>query len=208
KPLSYNNLADADTALECAAAFAEPACVIVKHANPCGVATAADPVAAYELAYRADPTSAFRGVIAFNRPLTEAAAEAILGRQKADVIVAPRVEDGARRALAQKKGVCVLECEPLAGPAADSTGLELRSIGGGLLLQERDGGPAARPAFEVVTKRAPTETELRDLEFAWRVVRFVKSNAIVYARDGATLGIGAGQPARVMSARIAGLKAE
>ncbi|HEX6997365.1 MAG TPA: bifunctional phosphoribosylaminoimidazolecarboxamide formyltransferase/IMP cyclohydrolase [Gammaproteobacteria bacterium] len=204
KPLSYNNLVDADTALRCAAAFDAPCCVIVKHANPCGVALGDDARAAYERAYRCDPTSAFGGVIAFNRPLDAAAAAAILDRQFVEVIAAPVVEPAGRERLAGKPAVRVLETGPLGGAAG---GLEARTLDGALLVQEQD-APPAEVELTAVTQRAPDERERADLEFAWRVVRFVKSNAIVLARDRATVGIGAGQPSRVMSVRIAALKAE
>ncbi|HEY8519617.1 MAG TPA: bifunctional phosphoribosylaminoimidazolecarboxamide formyltransferase/IMP cyclohydrolase [Gammaproteobacteria bacterium] len=204
KPLSYNNLVDADTALRCAAAFDAPCCVIVKHANPCGVALADDARDAYERAYRCDPTSAFGGVIAFNRPLDEAAAAAILERQFVEVIAAPVVEPAARERLTAKPAVRVLETGPLDRAAR---ALEARTLDGALLVQEQDVPPAGLE-LTPVTQRTPSDSERADLEFAWRVVRFVKSNAIVFARDRATLGIGAGQPSRVMSVRIAALKAE
>jgi phosphoribosylaminoimidazolecarboxamide formyltransferase/IMP cyclohydrolase len=205
KDLSFNNLVDADAAFQAVKAFAATACVIVKHANPCGVAVAATPSAAYELAYRTDPTSAFGGVIAFNRPLDQATAEAIVARQFAEVIVAPEIGKGARAPLAKKPGIRVLEA---GWPEPDHERIwDIKTVEGGLLLQERDAGQVDVASAAVVTKRAPTAAELRDLQFAWAVVKFVKSNAIVYTRDGATLGIGAGQPSRVMSARIAALKA-
>jgi phosphoribosylaminoimidazolecarboxamide formyltransferase / IMP cyclohydrolase len=205
KELSFNNLVDADAAFQAVKAFDSPACVIVKHANPCGVAVAPTPSAAYQLAYRTDPTSAYGGVIAFNRPLDQATAEAIVERQFAEVIVAPEIGKGARAPLAKKPAIRVLEAgwpEP-----AHERIWDVKTIEGGLLLQERDAGEIDVASATVVTKRAPTTAELRDLQFAWHVVKFVKSNAIVYTRDGATLGIGAGQPSRVMSARIAAIKA-
>jgi phosphoribosylaminoimidazolecarboxamide formyltransferase/IMP cyclohydrolase len=179
----------------------------VKHASPCGIGTAATPAAAYQLAYRADPTSAFGGVIAFNRPLDQASAEAIVAQQFAEVIIAPEIGNAARHALARKQGIRVLEA---GWPAASSAerGTELKTIEGGLLVQSTDDGRVDIAAAKVVTQRQPTASELRDLKFAWTAVKFVKSNAIVLARDGATIGIGAGQPSRVMSARIAALKAE
>ncbi len=205
KALSYNNLLDADAAVGCVGAFAAPACVIVKHMNPCGAAVAADARQAYEAAYAADPTSAFGGIIAFNRPLARATAEAIAARPLADVVAAPAVETGAREAFASKPNLRVIET----GAAAPETGtLELRSIAGGVVVQERDRGTIpSRGELRTVTRRAPSEDELADLGFAWTVVKHVKSNAIVYALGGRTLGIGAGQTSRVMSARIAGLKA-
>ncbi|HLF10044.1 MAG TPA: bifunctional phosphoribosylaminoimidazolecarboxamide formyltransferase/IMP cyclohydrolase [Gammaproteobacteria bacterium] len=205
KELSFNNLADADAALQCVSGFETAACVIVKHANPCGVAIAAAPDEAYRRAYRADPTSAFGGVLAFNRILDESTAEAIVEQQFAEVVVAPEVAAAARSVLARKPAIRVLE----AGwrPAAPPPQWDTKTVEGGLLLQERDVGALADRDLRTVTQRAPSEAELADLRFAWAVVKFVKSNAIVYARDGATLGIGAGQASRVMSARIAALKA-
>jgi phosphoribosylaminoimidazolecarboxamide formyltransferase/IMP cyclohydrolase len=190
-------------------AFEAAACVIVKHASPCGVATAATPVTAYQLAYRADPTSAYGGVIAFNRALDQSTAEAIVGQQFAEVVIAPEVGRAARAALGKKQGIRVLETGwPTASSAALELKLQLRTIEGGLLAQDCDDGRVDIASAKVVTQRQPTAAELRDLSFAWIVVKFVKSNAIVLARDGATIGIGAGQPSRVMSARIAALKAE
>ena len=204
KPLSFNNVADADAALECVRQFERPACVIVKHANPCGVAVADGIGEAYARAYATDPTSAFGGIIAFNRPLDGGTARAIVERQFVEVIVAPEVTEEARAALAAKPNVRVLACGAL-GPAP--AGLDLRRVTGGLLVQDRDVAMVGREALRVVTRRAPDERELEDLLFAWRVVKFVKSNAIVYARDGRTVGVGAGQMSRVWSARIAAEKA-
>jgi phosphoribosylaminoimidazolecarboxamide formyltransferase/IMP cyclohydrolase len=209
KELSFNNLVDADAAYQAVKAFDATACVIVKHASPCGIATAASPVTAYQLAYRADPTSAFGGVIAFNRALDQSSAEAIVGQQFAEVIIAPEVGKAARAALAKKQNIRVLEAGwPTASSAAREGNLELRSIEGGVLAQSTDEGRVDIATAKVVTQRQPTAGELRDLKFAWTAVKYVKSNAIVLARDGATIGIGAGQPSRVMSARIAALKAE
>jgi phosphoribosylaminoimidazolecarboxamide formyltransferase/IMP cyclohydrolase len=205
KELSYNNIADADTALECVRQFAEPACVIVKHANPCGVAVAANPLEAYDRAFRTDPTSAFGGIIAFNRPLDEATAAAIAQRQFVEVIVAPVVEPGAREALAAKKNVRVLETGSLDTGALGPS--EIKSVAGGLLLQSRDTGTVAAGDLRVVTRRQPTQAELADLLFAWRVCKYVKSNAILYVRDRMTLGVGAGQMSRVVSSKIAAMKA-
>ncbi|MGH8576241.1 MAG: bifunctional phosphoribosylaminoimidazolecarboxamide formyltransferase/IMP cyclohydrolase [Gammaproteobacteria bacterium] len=205
KPLSYNNIADADAALECAFAFPDPVCVIVKHANPCGVALGATPFEAYERAYEADPTSAFGGVIALNQPLDEATAAAILGRQFVEVIAAPEVEPAALLTLRGKADVRVLATGYPGSPA--SRGFDCKRIQGGLLVQDRDDADASRDALEVVTRRAPTEAELCDLLFAFRVVKYVKSNAIVYAHRGQTVGIGAGQMSRVQSARIGVAKA-
>ncbi|HHQ42841.1 MAG TPA: bifunctional phosphoribosylaminoimidazolecarboxamide formyltransferase/IMP cyclohydrolase, partial [Chromatiales bacterium] len=204
KPLSFNNVADADAALECVRQFERPACVIVKHANPCGVAVADGIGEAYERAYATDPTSAFGGIIAFNRALDGGTARAIVERQFVEVIVAPEVTEEARAALAAKPNVRVLACGAL-GPAP--AGLDLRRVTGGLLVQDRDVAMAGREDLRVVTRRAPDARELEDLLFAWRVVKFVKSNAIVYARDGRTVGVGAGQMSRVWSARIAAEKA-
>jgi phosphoribosylaminoimidazolecarboxamide formyltransferase / IMP cyclohydrolase len=204
KELSFNNLADADTALECVRQFEAPACVIVKHANPCGAAVAADIREAYDQAYRTDTTSAFGGIIAFNRPLDAATAAAILERQFVEVIIAPSVEKDAREACAKKENVRLLVTGPL---APSNSRVELRSVNGGLLVQTRDLGMVAAADLRVVTKRAPTAQELQDLQFAWQVCKYVKSNAIIFARGGMTIGIGAGQMSRVYSTRIAAIKA-
>jgi phosphoribosylaminoimidazolecarboxamide formyltransferase / IMP cyclohydrolase len=209
KELSFNNLVDADAAYQAVKAFEAAACVIVKHANPCGVAVAATPVLAYQLAYRTDPTSAYGGVIAFNRPLDEASAEAIVGQRFAEVVVAPEITRPARTALGKRPSIRVLVAGwPVASATTRARGMELKTIEGGVLLQEADRGHVDLTTAKVVTRRVPTSDELRDLKFAWTVVKYVKSNAIVYTHGGATLGIGAGQPSRVMSARIAALKAE
>ncbi len=205
KALSYNNVADTDAALECVKSFADCACVIVKHANPCGVALAPSPLVAYERAYQTDPTSAFGGIIAFNRPLDGDTAQAIVSRQFVEVIVAPEVTEAALRALRAKPNVRVLACGAL--PAAPAPALDFKRVTGGLLVQDRDIGRVGEGDLKVVTRRAPEPDELADLLFAWRVAKFVKSNAIVYARDGQTIGVGAGQMSRVVSARIAALKA-
>ncbi len=205
KELSFNNIADADTAIECVRQFDAPACVIVKHANPCGVAVAAGLHEAYLRAWEPDTTSAFGGIIAFNRPLDAETAAAIVGRQFVEVIAAPAFEAGALEALAGKHNVRVLETGPLAvsvGPA-----IELKSVAGGLLAQLRDDGAIDAAALKVATRRAPSGAELADLLFAWRVCKFVKSNAIVFAAGGRTVGIGAGQTSRVISTRIAAIKA-
>ncbi|NIP16429.1 MAG: bifunctional phosphoribosylaminoimidazolecarboxamide formyltransferase/IMP cyclohydrolase [Pseudomonadales bacterium] len=204
KSLSYNNVADTDAALECVKVFEQPACVIVKHANPCGVAEAADLLSAYERAFATDPTSAFGGIIAFNGPLDEPTLTLILERQFVEVIVAPEVAPEAVAAAEAKKNVRLLVTGPL---EASARGLELKRVGGGLLVQTADETCLGEEGLRVVSKRAPTETELNDLLFAWKVAWFVKSNAIVYARDGQTIGVGAGQMSRVVSARIAGFKA-
>jgi phosphoribosylaminoimidazolecarboxamide formyltransferase/IMP cyclohydrolase len=205
KDLSFNNIADADTAIECVRQFEDAACVIVKHANPCGVSVAASVREAYEGAYRTDPTSAFGGIIAFNRPLDAATAQAIVDRQFVEVIAAPSVADDALAALAAKPNVRVLALGDLA--RRESSDLEVRSVAGGLLVQTRDLGSVAAADLQVVTKRRPSEAELADLLFAWRVCKFVKSNAIVYARDRSTIGVGAGQMSRVYSSRLAAMKA-
>jgi phosphoribosylaminoimidazolecarboxamide formyltransferase/IMP cyclohydrolase len=205
KELSFNNIADADTAIECVRQFATPACVIVKHANPCGVATAADALASYELAYRTDPTSAFGGIIAFNRPVDAKTAKAILDRQFVEVLAAPRVLPEAQTVLSTKPNVRVLELGDL--PSDHGAELDYRSVSGGLLVQTRDLGMVTRDQLRVVSKRVPSDSELDDLLFAWQVCKFVKSNAIVYARDRSTVGIGAGQMSRVYSSRVAAMKA-
>jgi len=205
KDLSFNNIADADTAIECVREFAEPACVIVKHANPCGAAVAADLLAAYEAAYRTDPTSAFGGIIAFNRELDAATAAVITERQFIEVLAVPALQPEAAQVLAGKPNVRVLLLGDLAAAAGGE--LEFRSVTGGLLAQSRDRGDAQRDSWTVATTRQPTPAELADLRFAWDVCRFVKSNAIVFARGGATLGVGAGQMSRVYSTRIAAMKA-
>ena len=205
KALSFNNVADTDAALECVKSFDEPACVIVKHANPCGVAVGERIRDAYDRAFRTDPTSAFGGIIAFNRPLDVETAAAIVERQFVEVIVAPRVEATALAPLASKENVRVLECGE--SPTSPRSTFDLKRVTGGLLVQDHDTGAVTANDLEVVTRRAPTECETRDLLFAWKVVKFVKSNAIVYCRDGMTIGIGAGQMSRVYSAKIAGIKA-
>ncbi len=192
KELSFNNIADADAALDCVKQFASPACVIVKHANPCGVAVGDSILAAYERAYRTDPTSAFGGIIAFNRPLDGETAEAIVMRQFVEVIVAPDADDAAREAVATKKNLRLLVTGAL--PDKPAGGRDYRRVVGGMLVQERDAAPLDEATLRTVTKRKPDGDELRDLMFAWRVARSVKSNAIVYCRDEATIGIGAGQP--------------
>ena len=205
KALSFNNLADADTAVQCVGAFQDCACVIVKHANPCGGAIAATPRAAYELAYETDPTSAFGGIIAFNRALDAGTAREIVTRQLVDVVIAPSVPPPARDALAAKKNVRLLEAAYV--PADRSNGWDLKSTAGGLLVQERDTGIPEDVELNIVTRRAPSTNEMEDLVFAWIVCKYVKSNAIVYARGGRTLGVGAGQMSRVVSARVAAMKA-
>ncbi|NEG64492.1 bifunctional phosphoribosylaminoimidazolecarboxamide formyltransferase/IMP cyclohydrolase [Pantoea agglomerans] len=204
KALSYNNIADTDAALECVKEFSEPACVIVKHANPCGVATGDSLLAAYDRAYQTDPTSAFGGIIAFNRELDEATAQAIISRQFVEVIIAPAVSEAALKITAAKQNVRVLICGQWQNRTA---ALDFKRVNGGLLVQDRDLGMVDASQLRVVSKRQPTEQELRDALFCWKVAKFVKSNAIVYARDNMTIGIGAGQMSRVYSAKIAGIKA-
>ncbi len=206
KELSYNNIADSDTALECVRQFEAPACVIVKHANPCGVASADDITAAYERAYRTDPTSAFGGIIAFNRKLDARTTAAILERQFVEVILAPGIAPEARGLLAAKDNIRVLDAGDLTASIAQL--LEYKSVTGGLLVQTRDAGAIQAQDLRVVTKRHPTREELDDLLFAWRIVKYVKSNAIVCVKDKTTIGIGAGQMSRVVSSKIAAMKAK
>ena len=203
KELSYNNIADADAAWECVKQFADPACVIIKHANPCGVATGASLLAAYEKAFATDPTSAFGGILGFNRALDATTVQAV-AKQFAEVVIAPRVEPEALKMLEAKANLRVLEV-PL---ARDVQAHDYKRIGGGLLVQSSDAKVIERKDLKVATRRQPTDTEWNDLLFAWRVAKFVKSNAIVFCRDGATLGVGAGQMSRIDSARIAALKAQ
>jgi phosphoribosylaminoimidazolecarboxamide formyltransferase/IMP cyclohydrolase len=205
KELSYNNIADADAAIECVRQFSEPACVIVKHANPCGVAVGAGALEAYRAAYRTDPTSAFGGIIAFNRTLDAATARVIVAQQFAEVIAAPTVTSDALAALSGKANLRVLETGDLSVDTEEE--LEFRTVSGGLLLQQRDQLPLDAASLRIVSRRQPSSQELADLLFAWQVVQFVKSNAIVFARDRATVGVGAGQMSRVYSTRIAALKA-
>jgi phosphoribosylaminoimidazolecarboxamide formyltransferase/IMP cyclohydrolase len=206
KELSYNNIADADTAIECVRQFESPACVIVKHANPCGAATAKGTHDAYLLAYEADPTSAFGGIIAFNRAVDGKTAAAIVERQFVEVVAAPDYAQEALATFGSKQNVRVLRTGSLA--AASPPSIELKSVAGGLLAQSRDSGSVEAAALKPVTRRAPDAAELSDLLFAWRVCKYVKSNAIVFARGGRTIGIGAGQTSRVVSTRIAAMKAE
>ena len=203
KELSYNNIADSDAAWECVKSFAEPACVIIKHANPCGAAVGENLLAAYQKAFKTDPVSAFGGILAFNRALDRATAETI-GKQFAEVIIAPRVEPEAREVLAGKQNLRVLEV-PLAHGVQ---GYDYKRVGGGLLVQSSDAHVIDRAALKVVTRKTPTDAQFADLLFAWRVAKFVKSNAIVFCAGGMTLGVGAGQMSRVDSARIASIKAQ
>jgi phosphoribosylaminoimidazolecarboxamide formyltransferase/IMP cyclohydrolase len=204
KALSYNNIADTDAALECVKEFSEPACVIVKHSNPCGVAVAGNILDAYEGAYKTDPTSAFGGIIAFNRKLDAKTAEAIVSRQFVEVIIAPSVSPEAAEIVAAKKNLRLLVCGEW---SEKTTQFDIKRVNGGLLVQDRDQGMVGLDDLKVVTKRQPTEAELNDLLFSWKVAKFVKSNAIVYVKNSATVGVGAGQMSRVYSAKVAGIKA-
>ena len=206
KELSFNNIADSDTALECVRQFELPACVIVKHANPCGVAEDATIGEAYERAYRTDPTSAFGGIIAFNRELDAATAKLIVDRQFVEVILAPSIAAEASAILAQKNSVRVLAVGDLSKAATQL--LEYKSVTGGLLVQTRDSGAVTASGLRLVSRRTPDEAELADLIFAWRIAKFVKSNAIVAVKDRMTLGVGAGQMSRVVSSKIAAMKAK
>ena len=214
KELSYNNIADADAAWECVKSFDTPACVIVKHANPCGVALGADCLEAYTRAFSTDPTSAFGGIIAFNRPLDGAAAQAV-SKQFVEVLMAPGFTAEARAVFASKANVRMLEIA-LDGVKPDGAtawergrnAQDVKRVGSGLLIQSADNHELARSDLKVVTKKAPTEAQLTDLLFAWRVGKYVKSNAIVFCGNGQTLGVGAGQMSRIDSARIASIKAE
>lgn len=204
KALSYNNIADTDAALECVKEFNEPACVIVKHANPCGVALGKDILEAYNRAYQTDPTSAFGGIIAFNQELDAETATAIVERQFVEVIIAPSVSAEAIEVVAAKKNVRLLECGEW---STKTTGFDVKRVNGGLLVQDRDQGMVSLDDLKVVSKRQPTDEELKDALFCWKVAKYVKSNAIVYAKGDMTIGVGAGQMSRVYSAKIAGIKA-
>jgi phosphoribosylaminoimidazolecarboxamide formyltransferase/IMP cyclohydrolase len=203
KELSYNNIADADAAWECVKTFDETACVIIKHANPCGVAVGADPLEAYSKAFQTDPTSAFGGIIAFNRELDGKAAEAV-ARQFVEVLIAPSFSNEAKQVFSAKQNVRLLQI-PL-GKGVNA--YDLKRVGGGLLVQSPDAKNVTLSELKVVTKKQPTQQQLQDLMFAWRVAKFVKSNAIVFCANGMTLGVGAGQMSRVDSARIASIKAQ
>ncbi|WP_022940652.1 bifunctional phosphoribosylaminoimidazolecarboxamide formyltransferase/IMP cyclohydrolase [Psychromonas hadalis] len=204
KALSYNNIADTDAALECVKEFSEPACVIVKHANPCGVAVAGSILDAYEGAYKTDPTSAFGGIIAFNRELDADTAEAIVSRQFVEVIIAPSISPEAAQIVAAKKNLRLLECGQW---DTTTTEFDIKRVNGGLLVQDRDQGMVGLDDLKVVSKRQPTDAEFADLLFSWKVAKYVKSNAIVYVKNSATIGVGAGQMSRVYSAKVAGIKA-
>jgi phosphoribosylaminoimidazolecarboxamide formyltransferase / IMP cyclohydrolase len=204
KELSYNNIADADAAWECVRQFHDvAACVIIKHANPCGVAVAADCKAAYDKAFKTDPTSAFGGIIAFNQPVNAQCAEAV-SKQFAEVIIAPGYDDAALAVFTTKQNLRILICPPGEGINA----MDIKRVGGGLLVQSPDARGMAAAELNCVTRKTPTPAQLDDLLFAWRVAKFVKSNAIVFCKDGMTVGIGAGQMSRVDSARIAIIKAK
>mgnify|MGYP006290985501 CR=1 FL=1 len=205
KELSYNNILDADTALECVKHFKQPTCVIVKHANPCGVASAETILDAYRGAYATDPVSAFGGIIAFNQPLDGETAEAILKKQFVEVLIAPSMGPGAAEVLADKPNIRVLETGRW-GPPMIGT-VEARSVGGAMLVQDADDVELDTTQLQVVSQRAPNDHELKDLLFAWKVVRFVKSNAIVFCKGTTTIGVGAGQMSRIYSTRIAAIKA-
>ena len=204
KALSYNNIADSDAAVECVRQFDAPACVIVKHANPCGVAVAGTILEAYEKAFKTDPTSAFGGIIAFNRPLDATTAKAIIDRQFVEVIVAPEIDADAAETLKEKKNVRVLRTGPW-----DSTtpGFDFKKVSGGLLVQTSDMGRITADDLKVVTEKAPTPEQIEDMLFAWTVVKYVKSNAIIFCKDNMTIGVGAGQMSRVYSTKIAAIKA-
>lgn len=207
KELSYNNIADTDAALECVKSFIKPACVIVKHANPCGVSVSEEGIGkAYDLAYATDPESAFGGIIAFNRPLDAATMQAIISRQFVEVIIAPSVSEEALAISASKPNVRVMSCGQF--PEQRASFLDYKRVNGGLLVQSADMGMIASQDVKIVTQRVPTEAEMHDLIFAWKVAKYVKSNAIVYAKNRQTIGVGAGQMSRVNSARIAAIKAE
>ena len=203
KALSYNNIGDTDAALECVKQFEQPACVIVKHANPCGVAIDDNIHKAYQRAFSTDPESAFGGIIAFNRPLDADTAQAIVNQQFVEVIIAPEVEDSANTIIAAKQNVRLLTCGAWQEP---SYRLDFKRVNGGLLVQDVDA--ALYDSLEVVTESGPDEQQLQDLVFAWQVAKYVKSNAIVYASNQMTIGVGAGQMSRINSARIAAIKAE
>ncbi|MEJ2139399.1 MAG: bifunctional phosphoribosylaminoimidazolecarboxamide formyltransferase/IMP cyclohydrolase [Gammaproteobacteria bacterium] len=205
KALSFNNIADANAALECVKSLDRPGCVIVKHANPCGVSVNDDQIAAYQAAYACDPTSAFGGIIAFNRPVRAEVAATIIAQQFVEVVVAPSFEADALTAFAAKPNVRVLACGDWAEAAAP--GMMLQQVEGGMLVQDKDVACVDRADLKVVSERQPSEQEIDDAMLAWKVARFVKSNAIVYGKNDAILGIGAGQMSRIMSAQIAGQKA-
>jgi phosphoribosylaminoimidazolecarboxamide formyltransferase/IMP cyclohydrolase len=204
KELSYNNVADADAAWECVKSFRDPSCVIIKHANPCGVAIAASAAAAYAKAFKTDPTSAFGGIIAFNVPVDGKAAQAV-AKQFVEVLIAPAYSRDALRVLGAKANVRVLEC---AVKGAGRNSHDAKRIGSGLLIQSADNHEISRKDLKFVSKRKPTAAQIKDLLFAWTVAKYVKSNAIVFCRGGMTVGVGAGQMSRIDSAKIAAIKAK
>ena len=206
KELSYNNLADADAALNCVFQFDQPACVIVKHGNPCGVSCGLNPIEAYRLAFRSDPTSAFGGIIAFNRSLTPELAKEIIGNQFVEVLIGTDLERGTTSEVAKRKQVRLLTVDRPRDLAERV--MDFKPVGGGLLVQTKDSEKLQSDSLRTVTDREPTKSELNDLEFAWLVAKHVKSNAIVFAKDQATVGVGAGQMNRVLSAKIARMRAE
>ncbi len=205
KQLSYNNIADTDAALECVKSFKHPTCVIIKHANPCGVATDVDITEAYQKAFEADSTSAFGGIIALNRKLEEKTAQQIIDNQFVEVIIAPGISTSAQKILNTKENIRVLEMENMEKPAS---GFKFVSVTDGLLVQELDNGSISTKDLEVVSSRIPTETEIQDCMFAWKVCKFVKSNAIIFAKNNQTVGVGAGQMSRIDSTQIAASKAK
>jgi len=206
KALSYNNITDSDAALECVKQFSQPACVIVKHANPCGVAVSENILDAYEKAFATDPTSAFGGIIAFNRILDSTTARAIIGKQFVEVIIAPDIDEDALPVLAEKKNVRVLRTGEW--PQCAEATFDFKKVSGGLLVQSSDTGIVTAADLTVVSEKAPDDVQIRDLLFAWKVAKYVKSNAIVFCKDGRTIGVGAGQMSRVYSTKIAAIKAE
>jgi len=206
KELSYNNIADTDAALECVKQFNKPACVIVKHANPCGAAIANDANAAYDLAFSTDPESAFGGIIALNRELDEKTAMNICARQFVEVIIAPNVTDKAKHIIASKKNVRLLVCGEI--DRGKSQGFDFKRVNSGLLIQNKDNMMVTRDDLKIVTKKIPTDEEFEEMIFAWKIAKMVKSNAIVYTKNNRTIGVGAGQMSRINSARIAGIKAD
>ena len=205
KELSFNNIADSDAALECVLQFSDPACVIVKHANPCGVSVAANISNAYEHAYKTDPVSAFGGIIAFNRELDASTAKTIVDRQFVEVLLAPSIHPDALEVVKSKPNVRLLQ---LGSNTDNATRYDYRRVNGGFLIQESDAKMVTEDELQVVTETTPNAAQIADLLFAWKVVKFVKSNAIVFCRDNATIGIGAGQMSRVYSAKIASIKAD
>ena len=206
KQLSYNNIADTDAAIECVRTFKEPSCVIVKHANPCGVASSdKDITEAYQNAFESDPTSAFGGIIAINRKLDGKTALRINDNQFVEVIVAPGIDEEAKEVLAKKENIRLLDLQTMDDPVR---GYKFMSVTDGLLMQETDNGQISEKDFKIVTKRQPTKEEIKDCLFAWKVCKFVKSNAIIFAKDNQTIGIGAGQMSRIDSTQIAASKAK